>query len=713
MLNINKIVANELGIRESQVAKTMELIDAGDTITFIARYRKEVTGDLETELLFKLNDRVKQLRELEARKETVIRQIEKFGKLTPEVVAKVRSFTIRARLDEYYEGFIPREDSEGTKAIALGLQPVADAIKKLDDELYNNMINRLVSEKGLNRLTCESGARHIVYEELEFDTDLKDIAYELSSNRCSIEVRKINKRNKADEVDTYDMYSDFTSDIKKLKPHNTLAILRGVREKQLNMEIIVDDNTIINRLISNRVKADRLETITGKELAKLIRLVYMNVYKGKIASEIKKKIGDIAEERAVDVFAKNLYSLLMQKPVKGKILGIDPGIRTGTKLALIDENGVPMSTAIIKPLSKNKADLDKANLALSQCIGAGAKVFAIGNGTASKENVNYVTAYFKENNIKDVNYVVVSEAGASIYSTSETAKKEFPNLDEYQISSITIARRLQDPLAELVKLDPKTLGVGQYQHDIKGKKLDLELNRVVETCVNRVGVNLNTASPHLLMRVSGLNAKAVNGILQYRAKNKRFNSRKELLRVEGVTPEIFKQSAGFLRVYDGENRLDSCFVHPENYEIAEEVLKLQDAKLDKQAIINQLTKKFNVSREFVLDIISSVNAPMYDVRQEGKPIEPIFRNDVISAKDINIGDKFTGTVRSVTDFGAFIDIGIHQDVLLHISQISDKYIKDIHSVIKVGQTVNVTILNMDENRRKIGVTMLQQKEVEK
>ena len=713
MLNINKIVANELGIRESQVAKTMELIDAGDTITFIARYRKEVTGDLETEILFKLNDRVKQLRELEARKETVIRQIEKFGKLTPEVVAKVRSFTIRARLDEYYEGFIPREDSEGTKAIALGLQPVADAIKKLDDELYNNMINRLVSEKGLNRLTCESGARHIVYEELEFDTDLKDIAYELSSNRCSIEVRKINKRNKADEVDTYDMYSDFTSDIKKLKPHNTLAILRGVREKQLNMEIVVDDNTIINRLISNRVKANRLETITGKELAKLIRLVYMNVYKGKIASEIKKKIGDIAEERAVDVFAKNLYSLLMQKPVKGKILGIDPGIRTGTKLALIDENGVPMSTAIIKPLSKNKADLDKANLALSQCIGAGAKVFAIGNGTASKENVNYVTAYLKENNIKDVNYVVVSEAGASIYSTSETAKKEFPNLDEYQISSITIARRLQDPLAELVKLDPKTLGVGQYQHDIKGKKLDLELNRVVETCVNRVGVNLNTASPHLLMRVSGLNAKAVNGILRYRAKNKRFNSRKELLRVEGVTPEIFKQSAGFLRVYDGENRLDSCFVHPENYGIAEEVLKLQDAKLDKQAIINQLTKKFNVSREFVLDIISSVNAPMYDVRQEGKPIEPIFRNDVISAKDINIGDKFTGTVRSVTDFGAFIDIGIHQDVLLHISQISDKYIKDIHSVIKVGQTVNVTILNMDENRRRIGVTMLQQKEVEK
>lgn len=713
MLNINKIVASELGIRESQVAKTMELIDAGDTITFIARYRKEVTGDLETELLFKLNDRVKQLRELEARKETVIRQIEKFGKLTPEVVAKVRSFTIRARLDEYYEGFIPREDSEGTKAIALGLQPVADAIKKLDDELYNNMINVLVSEKGLNRLTCESGARHIVYEELEFDTDLKDIAYELSSNRCSIEVRKINKRNKADEVDTYDMYSDFTSDIKKLKPHNTLAILRGVREKQLNMEIVVDDNTIINRLISNRVKANRLETVTGKELAKLIRLVYMNVYKGKIASEIKKKIGDIAEERAVDVFAKNLYSLLMQKPVKGKILGIDPGIRTGTKLALIDENGVPMSTAIIKPLSKNKADLDKANLALSQCIGAGAKVFAIGNGTASKENVNYVTAYFKENNIKDVNYVVVSEAGASIYSTSETAKKEFPNLDEYQISAITIARRLQDPLAELVKLDPKTLGVGQYQHDIKGKKLDLELNRVVETCVNRVGVNLNTASPHLLMRVSGLNAKAVNGILQYRAKNKRFNSRKELLRVEGVTPEIFKQSAGFLRVYDGENRLDSCFVHPENYEIAEEVLKLQDAKLDKQAIINQLTKKFNVSREFVLDIISSVNAPMYDVRQEGKPIEPIFRNDVISAKDINIGDKFTGTVRSVTDFGAFIDIGIHQDVLLHISQISDKYIKDIHSVIKVGQTVNVTILNMDENRRRIGVTMLQQKEVGK
>lgn len=712
MLNINKIVANELGIRESQVAKTMELIDAGDTITFIARYRKEVTGDLETELLFKLNDRVKQLRELEARKETVIRQIEKFGKLTPEVVAKVRSFTIKARLDEYYEGFIPREDSQGTKAIALGLQPVADAIKKLDDELYESTIVKIMVEKNLSRTTCESGARHIIYEELQFDTDLKDIAFKLSNNKCSIEVKKINKRNKADEVDTYDMYNEFKAEVRRLKPHNTLAILRGVREKQLNMEIVVDDNSIIEKLIQNRV-GNKLETKTGKELAKLIRLVYQNIYKSSIASEIKKEIGDIAEERAVDVFAKNLYSLLMQKPVKGRILGIDPGIRTGTKLALIDENGMPMSTAIIKPLSKNQADLDKAKLALTQCVNAGVKVFAIGNGTASKENVNYVTNFFKENNIKDVNYVVVSEAGASIYSTSETAKREFPNLDEYQISSITIARRLQDPLAELVKLDPKTLGVGQYQHDIKGKKLDLELNRVVETCVNRVGVNLNTASPHLLMRVSGLNAKAVNGILQYRAKNKRFNSRKELLRVEGITPEIFKQSAGFLRVYDGENRLDSCFVHPENYGIAEEVLKLQDAKVEKQDIINQLTKKFNVSREFVLDIINSVNTPMYDIREEGKVIEPIMRNDVLSVQDINIGDKFTGTIRSVTDFGAFVDIGVHQDVLLHISQISNRRIRDIHQVLKVGQTVNVTVLKMDESRRKIGVTMLQQKEVEK
>jgi len=711
-LNINKIVANELGIRESQVAKTMELIDAGDTITFIARYRKEVTGDLETELLFKLNDRVKQLRELEARKETVIRQIEKFGKLTPEVVAKVRSFTIKARLDEYYEGFIPREDSQGTKAIALGLQPVADAIKKLDDELYESTIVKIMVEKNLSRTTCESGARHIIYEELQFDTDLKDIAFKLSNNKCSIEVKKINKRNKADEVDTYDMYNGFKAEVRRLKPHNTLAILRGVREKQLNMEIVVDDNSIIEKLIQNRV-GNKLETKTGKELAKLIRLVYMNIYKGKIASEIKKEMREIAEERAVDVFAKNLYSLLMQKPVKGKILGIDPGIRTGTKLALIDENGMPISTAIIKPLSKNQADLDKAKLALTQCVNAGVKVFAIGNGTASKETVNYITNFFKENNIKDVNYVVVSEAGASIYSTSETAKREFPNLDEYQISSITIARRLQDPLAELVKLDPKTLGVGQYQHDIKGNKLDLELNRVVETCVNRVGVNLNTASPHLLMRVSGLNAKAVNGIMQYRAKNKRFNSRKELLKVDGITPEIFKQSAGFLRIYDGENRLDSCFVHPENYGIAEEVLKLQDAKVEKQDIINQLTKKFNVSREFVLDIINSVNTPMYDIREEGKVIEPIMRNDVLSVQDINIGDKFTGTIRSVTDFGAFVDIGVHQDVLLHISQISNRRIRDIHQVLKVGQTVNVTVLKMDESRRKISVTMLQQKEVEK
>lgn len=704
-MNIYKIVSSELNIKEIKVKRTMELIDAGDTVTFIARYRKELTGDLESELLFKLVDRVKQLRELEARKETVIRQIDKYGKLTKEVVDKVNSFTVKARLDEYYEGFIPREDSQGTKAIALGLKPIADAVKKLDDIEYERTLQEISDKTGLTKETCIAGMEHIIYEELEYDTDLKDIVYKMANNRCKIVTRKINKRNKEDEVATYDMYKEFSSNIKDLKSHNILAILRGAREKQLNIEIEMEDNKIIERLLINKV-GNKGDTKTGRVLSKLVKLAYERVYRSAVASEIKKELGEQAEERAVNVFAKNLYSLLMQKPVKGAILGVDPGIRTGTKLALIDEYGMPVSTAIIKPLSKNKEDLEKSRLALRQCIDAGVKVFAIGNGTGSKENVNFITDFLKDNNIKDVSYVLVSESGASIYSTSDTAKKEFPNLDEYQISSITIARRLQDPLAELVKLDPKTLGVGQYQHDIKGKKLDIELSRVVETAVNKVGVNLNTASPHILMRVSGLNAKAVNGIVQYRFKNKGFKTRKELLRVDGLTDDIFKQSAGFLRIYDGENRLDSCFVHPESYGVADDVLRLQDNGLDKKGIIEELVSKYGASEGFVTDIIESVNAPMYDVREEGNVIEPIMRSDVLSVKDISIGDKFTGTIRSVTDFGAFIDIGIHQDVLLHISEISVKRVRDIHKVLKVGQIVNVTILKMDESRRKIGVTMI-------
>lgn len=708
-MNINKAVAEELGIREKQVSDTMRLIDEGDTITFIARYRREVTGNLETEVIFKMNDRVKQLRDLEARKETVARQIEKFGKMTPEVLAKIQTFTVRARLDEYYEGFIPREDSEGTKAIALGLQPVADAIKQYNDNLYESTIEKIMSEKGISRRDCEIGARHIIYEELQFDTDLIELTYRASRLRCKLDVRKIQKRNKADEVDTYNMYDGFNCDIKNLKPHNTLAILRGVREKQLKMEFVVDDSRIINRLIEDKIGNKALgenSTNTVNIMEKLIKLAYDNIYKNKAASEIKKKIGDIAEERSVEVFAKNLYSLLMQKPVKGKVLGVDPGIRTGTKLAIINENGVPLSTAVIKPLSKNEDDIKRAGMALEHCINAGVRVLAVGNGTASKENVNYITDYLKKNNIKDVKYVVVSEAGASIYSTSKTAKVEFPDLDEYQISPITIARRLQDPLAELVKLDPKTLGVGQYQHDVCGKKLDIELGRVVETCVNRVGVNINTASPHLLMRVSGLDANAVNGIMKYRAINKRFNSRDELLKVEGMDKDKFKQSAGFLRIYDGDNRLDSCFVHPENYEVANEILKLQDSGIDKQGIVKSITDKFNISREFAIDIIDSVNTPMYDIREEGNAIEPIMRSDVVSVEDVKVGDKFTGTIRSVTDFGAFIDIGIHQDILLHISQISRRRIKDIHDVLKVGQVVNVTILKIDKDRKRIGATML-------
>lgn len=702
-MNINQIVSKELGLKEWQVKATMELIDSENTVTFIARYRKEVTGNIEAEILFKLVDMVNRLRDLENRKLTVSRQITKYGKMTQDIQNKIESFSTRGALDDYYEQFIPREESEGTKAIALGLQPLANVVKELDDNKYEELIESIMREKKLTRRQCELGVENIIYEEMQFDFGIKEIVRKKSKEKCSMAVRKIKKKNKEEQVDTYDMYEGFTGELHKLKPHNILAILRGIREKQLDMVLEVNDNEIINEL-----RAEKVGDSTGKTasiMTKILGEVYLNVHKKQIASEIKKELTERAEESAINVFAKNLHGLLMQKPLKNtKILGVDPGIRTGTKLALINENGIPMSTGIMKPLSTNKDDIAKVQLVLKQCLNAGVKVFAIGNGTASKEHVNFIANYIKENKLDDVSFVVVSEAGASIYSTSEVAKREFPTLTEYQISAISLARRLQDPLAELVKLDPKTLGVGQYQHDVKGKKLDIELNRVVETCVNKVGVDLNTASPHLLMRVSGLNNKVVAEIVQYRAKNKGFKSRNELLRLDGMSIEIFKQCAGFLRIYNGENKLDSCFIHPENYEIAKKIEKLQEKDFKREAIANIISRENGTNKELVLDIIRELNRPVYDEREEGNVIEPMLRSEVLSVKDLNVGDMFTGIVRSITDFGAFIDIGVHQDALMHISEISDRHIKDIYKELKIGQTVKVQVLKMDESRKKISVT---------
>ena len=707
MLNITKIVSIELGIKESQVVSIMSLIDAGNTVTFIARYRKEETGDLPSEILFKLSDRVETLRELQARKETVSRQITKYGKMTDDVQKKIESFLVKKELDDYYEQFIPREESEGTKAIALGLQPLANVLKSFDDTSYEALVQSLMAEKNITRHQCEFGVENIIYEELQFDAEVKNVVRKLSNEKCTAAVKKKKKA----EGDTYDMYEGFTVDIKTVKPHNMLAILRGIREKQLDIKLEVNDTAIVQELQKQRVGTNTGRT--ASIMNKLLGEVYEGIHKKSIAAEIKKELAEKAEESAVNVFAKNLYSLLMQKPLKGvKILGVDPGIRTGTKLALIDENGTPMSTGIMKPLSKNTDDIAKAKEIMDQCVGVGVSLFAVGNGTASKENVNYIADYIRDKGLDNVQFVVVSEAGASIYSTSEAARKEFPTLTEYQISAISIARRLQDPLAELVKLDPKTLGIGQYQHDVKGKKLDVELSRVVETCVNRVGVDLNTASPHLLVRVSGLTPKLVADIIKYRAQNKGFKARQELILVTGMTPAIFKQCAGFLRIYNGTNVLDSCFVHPESYDVAKRVLELQSQKFKPLAIANILSKETGKSAEAIRDIISAVNAPRYDVREEGQVIEPVLRRDVLSVKDLNIGDIFTGTVRSVTDFGGFIDIGVHQDCLVHISEISERRITDIHSALKIGKTVNVQVIKMDESRRKISLSMIINKDLE-
>lgn len=573
---IFKKIALEFDKTLECVKNIVDMLDSGDTVPFISRYRKEQAGNIDSETLYELQDRLNYLRNLEKRKQTIKNQMREREQLTPELEKQIDSYEIASQLEEFYEPFIPREDSPGTKAIEKGLKPLAELIanKGTKDNEIEKMISKIIEEKNYSREEIIEGAKDIIYEDIIYDPQIKEKVRNISKNKAILTTKKINKKNKEEQVDTYDKYKDTREDIHKIPSHRVLAMFRGTKEKQLNMNLVVDEERIKNELVKH-YNIGRSSRITQQIYEELSQDAYINSIKGLIESEIKKEVFEKAEDHAVEVFCTNLKNLLMQKPVKDKIiLGWDPGYATGCKLAVIDKTGNLLGKNIVK-VTPPYNQIDKGKEILHDLVKKyKVEVISIGNGTASKESEIFVVDFIKENPQYNLKYVVVSEAGASVYSASAEAKREFPDLDIYYRSAINIARRLQDPLSELVKINPRSLGIGQYQHDINAKKLKQALDRVITTCVNTVGVDINTASISLLQYVSGLNSRTATNIVEYRDEVGFIKNRKEVRNIKGIGDKTYQQCIGFLRIFGGDEELDQYFIHPENYSIAKELQKL-------------------------------------------------------------------------------------------------------------------------------------------
>ena len=707
--NIYAILADELGIKLSQVEATVKLIDEGNTIPFIARYRKEVTGSLNDEVLRKLDERLTYLRNLEARKEQIISSIEEQGKLTDELKEKILVATTLVSVEDLYLPYKPKKRTRATIAKEKGLEPLANLIIAetfilADAEQYIN------SEKEVNDVKdAINGASDIIAEFISDNATYRAYIRKYVFNNGNL----VSSAKDEEAESVYEMYYNFEEPVKKIAGHRILAINRGEKEKILSVKVSVDETGIINYLVKNIIKkdnADSTEILENAILDSYKRLIFPAIER-----DIRNELTEKAEDGAINVFGKNLCQLLMQPPIAGQtVLGWDPAFRTGCKLAVVDPTGKVIDTTVIFPTApQNKIEeskkivhklIDKYNITL----------ISLGNGTASRESEMVIVDIIKEAS-HDVSYVIVNEAGASVYSASKLATEEFPNFDVGQRSSASIARRLQDPLAELVKIDPKSIGVGQYQHDMNQKKLSETLTGVVEDCVNKVGVDLNTASASLLEYISGISSAIAKNIVKYREENGRFTDRKQLLKVDKLGPKAFLQCAGFMRISDGKNPLDATSVHPESYEAVIKLLDKLNLKLDnnnggKLTGISLMIKDYKkvadelgIGEITLRDIVSELEKPARDPRDEMP--KPILKTDVLEMKDLTPGMILKGTVRNVIDFGIFVDIGIHQDGLVHISQITDKYIKHPLDAVSVGDIVDVQVMNVDVAKKRIQLTM--------
>ena len=721
-MNIIEKIAAEFNVKVSQVEHTVELIDEGNTIPFIARYRKEVTGGLSDVTLRDMDERLQYLRNLEDRKEEVIRLIEEQGKLTPELKKEIEKAEVLQRVEDLYKPFKQKKATRASKAKERGLEPLAMIFYAQQqksgsvEEIAADFIN---PEKEVE--TAEAaiqGAMDIIAEMIADDADLtKEIREKTFANGLIS-----TEATDPEEKTVYDMYYGSTEAIAKMPNHRVLAVNRGEKEKKLKVKVTIEP-TDITSLIEKQV-------IHGKSIfTDILKDTIADSYKRLIAPSVEREMRNVLSERAetdaVKVFAKNTEKLLRQPPVKGKrIISIDPGYRTGCKVAVLNEFGKLMAYSTIYP-TQPKNDIAGTEKTLTKIVDKfGCDVIVIGNGTASRETEEVVANYLKKNNY-DIQYTIVNEAGASVYSASKLASEEYPDLDVTTRGAMSLGRRLQDPLAELVKIDPKHIGVGQYQHDINQKQLDTALTNVVEDCVNRVGVDLNTASPSLLSYIAGINSGIAKNIVAYREENGKFTNRKQLMKVSKLGEKAFKQCAGFLRISDGDNALDSTSVHPESYKAAEEMMakvgitdadiagggaadmdaKIQAAYPDAKVSgsVKKMAEDLGIGEMTLNDIIAEMKKPARDPREDAPPV--IFRNDVKAFEDLKIDMELTGTVRNVVDFGAFVDIGVKHDGLVHISQLSDKYIKHPMDVVSVGDTVKVKIINIDHEKQKVGLTM--------
>lgn len=716
MKNINAILSKELGISLNQVESVIEMLDEGNTVPFIARYRKERTGGLTDELLRTFLERLTYLRNLSDRKEDVIRLIEEQGKLTEELKKKIENAMSLTEVEDLYRPYKQKKRTRATMAVERGLKPLADLILlgEFKGDLEKEASKYIDEEKEVKSIEdVLNGAMDIVSEIISDNADFRKWIRELI-RREGLVITK----GKSEETTPYEMYYDYSEAVRTLPSHRILAINRGEKEKILSVSVSVDEEKIVNFLKNRLLKKNN---ITDKYLEESIRDSLKRLIYPSVEREIRVELTDKGEEGAINIFKANLKSLLMQAPIKGKVvMGYDPGFRTGCKIAVLDDTGKFLENTTVYPTTSANMVKDAVKKMKELIYKHNVELISLGNGTASRESEEVIAEMLKEikeESGKDIFYVIVSEAGASVYSASKLANEEYPDLDVTVRGAISIGRRLQDPLAELVKIEPKAIGVGQYQHDVTAKKLDESLKGIVEDCVNSVGVDLNTATPSLLSYISGVNSTIAKNIVEYREENGKFKSRKELLKVKRLGQKSYEQCAGFLRVAESKEYLDNTAVHPESYKHATKLIEILDYTKDelkqgklididervKVKGIKNLAKELEIGEPTLNDIIKEIKKPGRDPREELP--KPIFKSGVIDMKDLKPGMKLMGTVRNVSDFGAFVDIGVHQDGLVHKSQMANRFIKHPLDVVTLGDVIEVTILEVDLKRKRISLTM--------
>ena len=712
-MDILKTLENEFSIKQFQAENVVKLIDEGNTIPFIARYRKELTGSLDDQILRQIYERLLYLRGMEEKKAQIIKSIEEQGKMDEEIMRSLDGAKTVTELDDIYRPFRPKRRTKAMIAREKGLEGLCDIImgQKMKGSIEENAEKFINAEKGVETVEeAIEGAKDIACEIISDNAEIrKALRDETAKNGVIISKAADGEK---DEKKVYEMYYDYTEAVKTAASHRILALNRGEKEGVLAVKIETENErlkNIVRRKVVNKNSntAHILEEIIDDSLKRLIM--------PSVEREIRNSLTETAEEKAISVFGKNLKQLLLQPPIKDKVvLAIDPAYRTGCKIAVIDKTGKPLETGVVYPTPpQNKKEEAKKKL-LSLIDKYGVELISIGNGTASRESELFTAEMIKESG-KNISYVIVNEAGASVYSASKLGAEEFPEYDVSLRSAVSIGRRLQDPLAELVKIDPKSIGVGQYQHDMNQKKLGETLGGVVEDCVNSVGVDLNTASPSLLSYVSGISSAVSKNILAYREENGKFMSRKELLKVAKLGPKAFEQCAGFLRIAESKEVLDNTSVHPESYKAAKEILKEAGFSDDdvragrakgiaaKLGNIEKTAEKIGIGKITCQDIIKELEKPGRDIR-ESMP-KPVLRSDVLEMKDLKEGMILKGTVRNVIDFGVFVDIGVHQDGLVHISQITDRFIKHPLDAVNVGDVVDVKVLSVDMAKKRISLTM--------